>query len=313
MAVVSCSKETNNGPENDQFAESMLKGKKVVLTEKVPSSPISDNSVTPYIIPGKNNGGNRTCMEVGYEFAGDPEYFDLCGQKIDYEDGFVKNFPSGLDVQTDGRYVSFSVDGSIKINGENYLVGAVIVKGSDKANIYFYPDGALGDSGLAAPVNRSGKPAGLSNITFCLVKYDMTPVLAFKSQMLYLGQDTISSASDGTDSDINAYDIGYNYIEPEMENIFPLILNGSPIGTITTFEGFNTNNERILNVIIDTESDNWEFIHSYLYVGSLTGFNSYLSPRSGGYNFVAFYAFPFQQGGTVGQRVFEIPFEDITE
>lgn len=313
MAVVSCSKEPNNGPEDNLAVESMLKGKKVVITEKVASSPISDNDVTPYLIPGRNNGGNRTCVEVGYELTGDPEYFDLCGEKIDYEDGFLKSFPSGLDVQTDGRYVSFSVDGSIEIDGENYLVGAVIVKGSNKANIYFYPDGALGDYGLAAPINNSGKPAGLSNITFCFVKYDMSLVLAFKSQMLYLGQDTVSSVSDGTDSDINAYNIGYNYLEPEIENVFPLILNGSEIGTITAFEGFNTNNEHILTVIIDTKSDDWEFIHSYLYVGTLTGFTSYITPRDYGSNLVAFYAFPFQEGGAVAQRVFEIPFEDISE
>jgi hypothetical protein len=46
----------------------------------------------------------------------------------------------------------------------------VIVKGGPKANVYVYYPQRKGDKCLAAPPNASGKPAGLSNITFCWTK-----------------------------------------------------------------------------------------------------------------------------------------------
>ncbi len=60
---------------------------------------------------------------------------------------------------TEGTYVAFTAnpDG----------VGAAIVKGSNDANVYVYEPQAFYDSGLASPLNASGKPAGLSNLTFC--------------------------------------------------------------------------------------------------------------------------------------------------
>jgi hypothetical protein len=45
---------------------------------------------------------------------------------------------------------------------------AVILKGSDAANVYVYDENCQSDFGLASPIaGGSGKPAGLSNITFC--------------------------------------------------------------------------------------------------------------------------------------------------
>lgn len=43
---------------------------------------------------------------------------------------------------------------------------AIILKGSDAAEVYYYDDETSG-SNLAPPVNSSGNPAQLSNITFC--------------------------------------------------------------------------------------------------------------------------------------------------
>ena len=72
------------------------------------SNSSNGSSVTPQIIAGANNGGNRTCEEVGLAFMNDASYFDLCGEKIDYSDGgFKGEFPEGLNVSTDGKYVSF--------------------------------------------------------------------------------------------------------------------------------------------------------------------------------------------------------------
>src|SRR5690606_24713717 len=49
----------------------------------------------------------------------------------------------------------------------SFGIGAVIVKGGNSANVYVYEPQRTNDAGLAAPPNASGKPAGLSNITFC--------------------------------------------------------------------------------------------------------------------------------------------------
>jgi len=46
-------------------------------------------------------------------------------------------------------------------------ISAVIVKGGPGANVWEYDPAALSDAGLYAPVNASGRPAGLSHITFC--------------------------------------------------------------------------------------------------------------------------------------------------
>jgi hypothetical protein len=138
------------------------------LEYPVISEPVSSEGITPYIIPGENKGGNRTCEEVGVAF--DTE-FALCGDKVDYEDGsFESDFPMGLNVSVDGSFVSFEASGCIMIEDKAYKVGAVIVKGGREANVYYYPNGTLSDSNLAAPVNASGRAAGLSNLTFCFVE-----------------------------------------------------------------------------------------------------------------------------------------------
>jgi len=123
------------------------------------NEPTSDAGVTPYIIPGENQGGNRTCAEVGAAFFGDVNYFEFSSDRSNYVDGaFGPALPAGISVVTDGTYVDWA---------STFGVGAVIVKGSNDANVYVYYPQAKSDSGLAAPPNASGGPAGLSNITFC--------------------------------------------------------------------------------------------------------------------------------------------------
>ncbi len=135
------------------------------------STPISSGGVTPYIIVGENPGGNRTCDEVGEAFG---TSFDFSSDRVNYGDStFDGEFPEGLIVSTNGQYVSFS--GTVTLDGKTYCVGAVIVKGSNDANVYYYPGGSTGDSGLASPPNASGNPAGLSNLTFCFVECGTPP------------------------------------------------------------------------------------------------------------------------------------------
>ncbi|MBN2165352.1 MAG: hypothetical protein JW717_03650 [Marinilabiliaceae bacterium] len=164
VALNSCSKEMGNEKDDSEL-------KKSVIAEVTESSPISFNGIIPYLIPGDNKGGNRTCDDVAMAFNTE---FALCGEKVDYGDDFSGSFPKGLDVMTDGLYVSFDIDGCLEIDGKNYKVGAVIVKGSDQANVYWYPEGTTSDSKLASPVNSSGLSAQLSNLTFCFVECEMS-------------------------------------------------------------------------------------------------------------------------------------------
>ena len=138
------------------------------ITENVESAPISNAGVTPFIIPGENQGGNRTCEEVALAFDLDGG-FEFSSDKVDYNGSFSGAFPQGLSVSTNGTYVWFTYESN------EFCVGAVIVKGSNEANVYYYEGGIKSDYGLAAPLNASGNPAGLSNITFCFVRCDTPP------------------------------------------------------------------------------------------------------------------------------------------
>jgi len=134
-----------------------------------PSEPISDGGIIPYKINGDNQGGNRTCGEVGEAYFGNATYYMCRSNRVNAEDitsgvfsdisGKTDCDRNNISVTTDGTYVSFTAnpDG----------IGAAIVKGSSDANTYVYNPQKISDSGLASPVNASGNPAGLSNLTFC--------------------------------------------------------------------------------------------------------------------------------------------------
>jgi hypothetical protein len=126
------------------------------------SAPTSDGGVAPYIIENTasgSGGGNRTCADVGLAFFGDAGYYEFSSERVNYNGSFDSAFPAGLVVNTDGTYVSFS---------STFSIGAVIVKGSNDANVYVYEPQVNSDSGLASPpTGTQQNPAGLSNITFC--------------------------------------------------------------------------------------------------------------------------------------------------
>jgi hypothetical protein len=136
----------------------------VALAANTPSKPVSNGGITPYIIDGEGSGGNRTCAEVGMAFFGDADYYELTTGKIDYEGSSADSFDPIQVTVTDGTYVSW------QYAMHNGL--AAIVKGSNDANVYVYDGTYTEDSGLASPVNASGQPAGLSNLTFCWVPGD---------------------------------------------------------------------------------------------------------------------------------------------
>lgn len=261
----------------------------------------SDEGVTPQVIPGANNGGNRTCAEVGDFFKNDPEYFDLCGERVDFGD-FENGFPYGLDVTVNGYYLSFEIEDCIMIGDKFYKVGAVIVKGGSSANVYFYEEGVMSDSDLHAPVNASGKPAGISNVTFCFLECDEHPqmVIAFKS---YLDNSdwACTTGGPGNIGFVAYYDFDPGY----TENKIYLSANTTPAsGDLTQPVGHI--------VVSDVDSDGlWEvtvdnslrtdlmFTDAYLFVGTLADYSA------------SYYTnFPYKTGviTPVSSLTFELPF-----
>lgn len=298
------------GSCEQENSELQLKKSDNDLTSAIISS---DDGITPVIIPGANNGGNVSCAEVAAYFELPVGYFH-CGEKIDFNNGkFDGAFPDGLMVEvTGGTYVGFEMASPLLIDGMEYIVGAVIVKGSNEANVYFYPGGSMGDSGLSAPVNSSGKPAGLSNLTICLVKANPL-VIALKTYLAnpvagevvtYVRNGWAVSGGLGVSTEYGLH-MGYNYYDFNGENEFDLVratlgaIEG-PIGTIKATD-YKEGDIHYLEVVIDLDDDNFVFDDTYLYVGSLEGYQGRW-----------FKLFPFfSLDNFAGQRVFKIDFATI--
>jgi hypothetical protein len=124
--------------------------------------------VEPVLFTG-GQGGNVECsdLQITYEFS---------SGRVNYNDGsFSGSFPNGFTITvTEGKFVAWSY---VDPTGEYCLDGiAVIVKGGPAANVYTYPSGIDGDSGLRSP-DVSGGIADLSNLTLCynLVKAPEAP------------------------------------------------------------------------------------------------------------------------------------------
>ena len=271
--------------------------------------------ITPQIIEGTNPGGNRTCAEVAEWF--DTE-FDWCGERVNYSGGqFDNSFPAGLNVTvTEGTYVAFEIPDYIMIGDKYYKVGAVIVKGSNEANIYYYPEGSFGDSGLTAPLNASGMPAGLSNLTFCLVEVEPNfpeVVIALKTYLAnpvdgevvtYVRNGWAVSGGLGVSTEYGLH-MGYNYYNFKGENEFDLVRATlgaivGPIGTITANDYWEEG-IHYLEVVLDLDDESFVFDDTYLYVGS-----------SEGYEGRWFKLFPFTDlDNFAARRVFKIDFATI--
>ena len=118
-------------------------------TDSVATEVQSGAGVEPVIVDG-----NPTCADLGLG-----SFYD---KKIDP--------PIPGTYSLDGHFnVTWSSNGSNKVvNWSSQLpVDVVIVKGGSAANVYHYDPEATSDTGLYAPDNASGGPAGLSHIDFC--------------------------------------------------------------------------------------------------------------------------------------------------
>lgn len=190
--------------EKDSVVNSDMQS--VEFRENTPSLPISYMGVTPYIIDdlyteGENpGGGNRTCEDVALAFS---TSFMYSSCKVNYAGDF--NFsecsdggwPAGLTVNvTEGIYVTWSYTAPA---GYCLSEMAVIMKGGNDANVYYYDftddpkSEEYTDSGLASPYNSSVSSAGLSNLTFCfnLVECGMPPVECYKDETAWAANGNV--------------------------------------------------------------------------------------------------------------------------
>jgi hypothetical protein len=126
-------------------------------------------SVTPVVIPNQPGGEVAECDVVGdFDYAfkidgwGEEDYKNGSYQAV-FPDGHVNNITIS---NSDGTYF----DWSASLNS----IGAVIVKGGNASNLFFYDPQAFSDSGLYSPVNSSGNPAEVSHVTFC---WNLDPVV----------------------------------------------------------------------------------------------------------------------------------------
>ena len=203
------------------------------------------------------NSGNLSCEELEGSYIGSTG-------RINYEYGeFESPWPDWLTVTVTGnKYIEFVVDPS-----SPFCIGAVIVKGGKGANVYYY-DGVKYDAGLTSPINPSGKPADLSNLTFCYVECDN---LVFAVKCFY----TEAGAT------MHGISKGINYFSPAADgewcadwflgvNPYPLAapvklnqagIYDSEIGEVSIVDGtvtFNLYEDRVL-------------IYAYVYIGTLEG------------------------------------------
>lgn len=126
-----------------------LVGTLVLLASFFTATSANAASVSPTLTPG-----NPTCSDLGYRYELKPT---------------PENTPNGTYLLNNG-VDSVTVDSnSTGLDSWSATIGidAVIVKGSNAANVYIYPGESMGDTNLVTPTNESGKPAGLSHVNFC--------------------------------------------------------------------------------------------------------------------------------------------------
>lgn len=133
----------------------------------------SDNGIVAVIYDG-----NTSCDELEGSYVASTGKIDFVNGSFVFEQGSDWPFDLEVTISEDGRYVSFALPAT-----SQYCVGAVIAKGGNASNVFKYNPGVKSDKELSAPINSSGNPAQLSNLTFCFVECPTeTPYyISFKS------------------------------------------------------------------------------------------------------------------------------------
>ncbi len=125
--------------------------------------PVSAASVLPVVYPG-----NPTCAELGYAYE----------MKIDPPTPGTYPLSYGTFTWTtaDGVYMDWT---------STIGVDAVIVKGGNNANAYFYTPESMGDTTLNSPLGHDGKPSAISHITVCY-DYEVTLTKSVTPEVIHL-------------------------------------------------------------------------------------------------------------------------------
>lgn len=267
--------------------------------------------------------GNTSCEDLDGEYLFSSGRVNYVNGIFDFSDVNSEDWPEGVDpvtgwpnglsvtVSEDGRYVSF------EYTSDSYCVGAAIVKGGNASNVYTYNPATKKDANLSAPVNASGFPAGLSNLTFCFMECQEPAelVIALKT-FLADGASVSWAVTNGEGSEINNLHLGYIdyvYNGDNGHELYGLGLIANLIGTIEISDYTDLlDGKHYLEVVMNITSPNMSFLSTYLYVGTVAGYNNYLSYWDGT-SFADYYSFPFIQSGTAATRTFKIPFNEITE
>lgn len=208
----------------------------------------------------ENNGGNVTCEEVALATGC---YFENTSGKIDYNGGNGGTY-GPITWTTDGTYVNWSSTIPVKI--------AIIVKGGNNANVYSSGCDAeciTSGTALSAPLNpNTGRPYGLSNITFCFTECEQTPQLVIALKVWMTGW-TWAVTGGGPD---NNYYIGYYPFVPNVEyNLYKF--GGETIVGNLVIGNFDADSFMEVK-ITSPSSEGLEFIYQpYLYVGTVEDFN----------------------------------------
>ena len=169
--------------------------------------PLSGNGVQPSC-----HEGNPTCSDI-----------DHCGEystKIEpVSDTYPLDGVVGHDVTieiTEYKYEEDKPPEPLYFDWTSTLgICAVIVKGGDDANVYYYDPLSYGDTNLHAPINPSGEPAGISHITFCYSTPQPQPAIDIEKICpegpVYIGDTLeytiiVTNTGDVTLSDIHVVD-----------------------------------------------------------------------------------------------------------
>ena len=217
--------------------------------------------------------GNTSCDELEGSFVASTGKIDYVNGSFAFEQG--ASWPFGLEVTVseDGRYISFTLPAS-----SQYCVGAVIAKGGNASNVFTYNPGVKGDEGLSSPINSSGNPAQLSNLTFCFVECEeeLPVVIAVKAFYspgpnydTYLGGTSYSFLlSAGVEYPFTlspCHKLGINYYPNVTSFSIKDYYYQENVGTVTVSEGVNT-----LSVTVKLKEGGL-LDKTYLYVGSKEG------------------------------------------
>ena len=116
------------------------------------AGPVLATHVTPTFVEG-NNTCSQLDADFGHEFKIQPV---VSGTFDDPNSDFSVELT--VNDTAEGPTVDFE---------SNLAVDAVFVKGGDDGNLYSYDPAETSDTGLHAPLNPSGKWAGLSHLSFC--------------------------------------------------------------------------------------------------------------------------------------------------